>query len=327
MGDSLETWRCRIGLHSGAKSSSQSSLYDLLFYTLLLHINDGPTYIQMCLLLCIISTLLKRSGVESNPGPNDLTLKDLANLITSTNKETETNIKKAIDDVNLSLTNQITSLNESVTNLKSELAAANATIVSLEDKIEELECKNRRNNLLLFNVPISNVNEENVENVYETAIEFCKTNLNISLSVTDINYCIRIGKKNDKRPILVSLVHYRNKVSLFKNASLLKDSDFSISDDLTVKGRIKKQVIHKKFIEAKEAGYKNIKKFKHALRIDGVQVNYNSLLNDTWLDVLKDSFSRERSDSLESSNSKGSGNGGAPRRGGTRGKGTRERKL
>lgn len=311
MGDSIETWRARIGRYTGSRSSNHNCI--IVSYGLLSDIFGGPFFLQLCLSLFTLTYLLLIAGIEANPGPE--TYDDLAALIKNSAKETETNITAAIEKVNLSLSNQIATLNDSVSTLQTDLNAANSKISLLEDKIDELESNNRKNNILFFNIPAVDDNN-GIENVYNTIIEFCKDKLDFVLQLGDINFCHRFGSsKKGNRPVILSLVHHRIKQALFKNVNLLKDTDFSISDDLTPKGRAQRKLLYQKFIEIKGMGYKNVKKYKNFISIENQKIYYNDLVKDNWLDLVKELPLLHRSDSLSSVNSKGSGNGLAPVRG------------
>lgn len=189
-----------------------------------------------------------------------------------------------------------------------------------------MENSNRKNNIILYNVPQNNLDQDD-ENVYSTVIDFCNSNLDVNIQENDINYCLRLKSKSETKPILLSLVHYKNKQLLFKNVIKLKDTNYSISDDLTPKARQQKQLIYKKFVEAKQKGFVNVKKYKNFILINNQKVYYKDLISDNWLDYLKevelDGAVVSRKNSTGSVSSTGSnrnqGNGGGPRRGQRRG--------
>jgi hypothetical protein len=164
-----------------------------------------------------------------------------------------------------------------------------------------------------------------VENVANTVIDLFQSSLDVHLSENDINFCHRIGKKNESKPILLSLVHLKNKYLIFKNAHKLKNSDISISDDLTPKARIQKQIIYKKFVEAKKLDIKHVKKYKNFLVINNQKLYYNDLIADNFSDLLnkiknKETSRKNSTGSVGSNDSvKNQGNEGGPRRGPRRG--------
>jgi hypothetical protein len=150
MGDSLDTWRARIGLCGCSSGCSLSD--DNILYRALININDGPLFIQLCLTLCVIRTLLTSANIEINPGP-DFSLEDISDLINKSASSTKNTIITSLNDVNTNLTGHISALDGKISLLQNELGIANSKITHLEERVEMLENKNREKNVIIFNVP------------------------------------------------------------------------------------------------------------------------------------------------------------------------------
>lgn len=289
MGISLELYRARIGRHRSIKDVSLRSGYRnfnsecnislLLCMTLALHFS-------------LIQTLLIIGCVEPHPGPtNEEVLKDLSELkemmrqSMTDNKNSSNSITNRLDELNT----KISAYDQKLEVIQADLDSANNKITELEkcnsylvQKIDDLECKNKSNNIILFGVNECTDAREDVEyKVTNILKEHCK----LSIDSSKIENCFRLGKRDSEntRPILVILNSIKTKLEILKSSKLLKGTSIFISQDYTPKVREKRQFLHQCARKAIESGH-TVKIFN-----DGIKVNNDmyfkteELSNDEWL--------------------------------------------
>ncbi|XP_074000239.1 uncharacterized protein [Rhodnius prolixus] len=58
--------------------------------------------------------------------------------------------------------------------------------------------------------------------------------LRLDITLKDIDYIRRLGRKESKRPILVRLISYRTKIEILRNCHKLRGSECSVSEDFPV---------------------------------------------------------------------------------------------
>jgi len=124
--------------------------------------------------------------------------------------------------------------------IKSELSEAKNKLLKVEDesqrRADELEQYQRRNNLRVFGVK-----ESAREDTDKLVIDIFKKQLNVDVSLADIDRSHRVGKVSQPgsdgvakpRPIIVKFVSYRTRRAVFSNKKKLKGSELSIREDLT----------------------------------------------------------------------------------------------
>nr|XP_054757115.1 protein unc-13 homolog C-like [Lytechinus pictus] len=155
--------------------------------------------------------------------------------------------------------------------LKSSVEKMESRMAACQTRADDLEQYSRRNNVRVFGVP-----EAPDEDTDDQVIKIVSNHLGYNLTKAEIDRSHRSGKPrspNSKpRPILVKLCSHRSKFALLKNRRKMKDSGFSIQEDLTRANHeiLMKLVKHPKVAAAWSADGRVIAALKTSQ--DGVQV-------------------------------------------------------
>lgn len=181
---------------------------------------------------CLTELLLLAGDVETNPGPKTDELLQKLELIAGDIKEIKedrlTSIDKKLENLDV-LATKISSCVEQVAHLQEVVSA-------LELKVDDLENRSRRCNLIIYGIP-ENQNEDNStleETVTETVFKE-----KLEIDGVGIERIHRLGKPaaNKTRPIILKLHDFRDKTRVFKNCHKLKGTDLSVSEDFSVRVR------------------------------------------------------------------------------------------
>lgn len=112
----------------------------------------------------------------------------------------------------------------------------------------------KKSNLLIFGM-----HEEDNENIYEKVVEFFKVKLQITdFKKSEISCVFRFGrvKESNPRPVLVKFLALYRKSEVLKNGFLLKNTCYSICNDLSPEEREIQKVLRKHLQEAKKQNLK-----------------------------------------------------------------------
>nr|XP_037284169.1 uncharacterized protein LOC119176932 [Rhipicephalus microplus] len=194
-----------------------------------------PRFLCSCvyeLASCLTELLLLAGDVETNPGPKTDELLQKLELIAGDIKEIKedrlTSIDKKLENLDVLATN-ISSCVEQVAHLQEVVSA-------LELKVDDLENRSRRCNLIIYGIP-ENQNEDNStleETVTETVFKE-----KLDIDGVGIERIHSLGKPatNKTRPTILKLLDFRDKTRVFKNCHKLKGTDLSVSEDFSVRVR------------------------------------------------------------------------------------------
>uniref|UniRef100_A0A6M2D5R7 Putative myosin light chain kinase smooth muscle-like protein ovary overexpressed n=1 Tax=Rhipicephalus microplus TaxID=6941 RepID=A0A6M2D5R7_RHIMP len=224
-----------------------------------------------CSLLCSLSSfffdvLLLCGDVEQNPGPNDdkvsrqlrsskvdsesdhelllhvlegqkeiiRRMNDYSTAQTSL-QDTLVQLKDRLDSLEASVI-PIANAQEQFASMKSHMQSIDKSIASIADKVDDLENRSRRNNIIIhgFREPA----DETLSSLCEcVSRDFFQEKL--QLSINGMERCHRIGSKrpHKTRPIVIKLLDYREKQSILKNCGKLKNSGMYVTEDYSEKVR------------------------------------------------------------------------------------------
>lgn len=100
----------------------------------------------------------------------------------------------------------------------------------MELKIDDLENRSRRSNLLVYGVPEEA--DENPETLEQTISEQILKNI-LKIKPVPIERIHRIGKQDAQktRPVILKLLDFQDKVTIFRNCPKLSRTAFSIAED------------------------------------------------------------------------------------------------
>ncbi|CAN7941763.1 unnamed protein product, partial [Ixodes hexagonus] len=209
-----------------------------------------PRY--LCCVLGDISLLLKSllllcGDIESNPGPVELKqIMEKLNVIASDVQDIKKSQKEAcsrLDAIEDKL-KEIDSVKAASLEQDSKIEKLENTICTLVDKMDDLENRNRRNNLLIFGLDeTENENSNSLEaRVSKTIFEDI-----LHVSTSGVERIHRLGSQTPgkARPVILRLLDFRDKLAILKNCSKLRGTNISINEDFSKRV----QVIRKKLLD------------------------------------------------------------------------------
>lgn len=162
----------------------------------------------------------------------NLTIRDVYVLIKKTSQE---QIKQITGE-----------FNKNFNSLTKSIADTNEKIEILNKKYLSFERYKRKNNLVIFGLPVNDAD------IVTTTITALKQHTGVDLEERDINNIYFVGKKNESKAILVQFVTFLKKLSLLKNATKLKGTGISMSEDLCPEDRERHRILVKYLKEARE---------------------------------------------------------------------------
>lgn len=176
--------------------------------------------------------LLLGGDVETNPGP------ELTQIMKQL-KEISTDIKEIKEKRLVDIDNKLDALGaleEKLISCQDQIFSMTSTIQTLEQRIEELENRSRRSNLIVYGL------EETKDETSEKLERAVNNDIIVSileLEPVQIERIHRLGRPapNKIRPVIMKLFDSRQKAAILKNGFKLKDTDLSIGEDFSRKTR------------------------------------------------------------------------------------------
>lgn len=145
-------------------------------------------------------------------------------------------IKKLIIGVKSELQDDLKQLGFTINDLKQTIAELQDRNSELESRLERLERRNRKNNIVVFGLSKSTIN--NQRDLAEWIASKFRSLLEVNVNLHEINNVYYIGKQeNTKRPLIVEFTSFITKTLIFKNINKLKGKGISITHDLSPQDR------------------------------------------------------------------------------------------
>lgn len=184
------------------------------------------------LVLYAMDLLLLGGDVETNPGPDLAKLAKQLELIALDIKEIKEGRLASID----AKLENLAVLDSKITNCMDQVSSLQKEIVALELKLDDLENRSRRSNLIFYG--IEEDKNENNETLQQTINEKILKDV-LQIGPITIERIHRLGRASDKknRPVILKLLDSRDKAKVFKNCYKLKGTDISISEDFSPRVR------------------------------------------------------------------------------------------
>lgn len=204
---------------------------------------------DMC--TCIKELLLLSGDIETNPGPDMNKIMKQLQVIADDIKEIKEERLKSIEGK----LEQVTLLEKKITSCVSQVTNLQKTVQYLELKIDDLENRSRRSNLLVYGVPEEA--DEHPETLEQTISEQILKNI-LKIKPVPIERIHRIGKQNAQkpRPVMLKLLDLRDKVTILRNCTKLKGTTFSVGEDFSNRVRYIRKMLWQIAKTKKEAGDK-----------------------------------------------------------------------
>lgn len=168
-----------------------------------------------------------------------------------------------------SQTDSIAKLQKDFELLKTENSKLERDNVKLQDELLNIKCNAMKDNLLFYNIK-----ETESENCLKVIQNFCKDNLRIrEPEQIQIESVYRVGKANEgnRRPMLVKFKSFHDREIVRKSSHYLKDTDYSISEQLPREYRERRKLLLPQYKRAKENNQK-ARFVKDKLYVNGKQV-------------------------------------------------------
>lgn len=121
------------------------------------------------------------------------------------------------------------------------------------NKMEKLEKQLKRKNIVMFGIEET---ENNYNELEEIIVQTIKEKLQVSLTMQDIEFVRRIGRKNNNnRPVNIGLTTMRKKTDILASRRNLRGTNLRIDQDLTESELTQRRNLKKYAIMLKEMGY------------------------------------------------------------------------
>lgn len=141
---------------------------------------------------------------------------------------------------------------EEIKELKEENKALKETIFEQQEKMKELDNKQRKNNIVILGLEEKEKNILELEGTVKNVIE---TKLNIDIANNDINFVARIGPSGGReRPVLVGCTTWRLKKEILNRKRMLRSSAIVIKEDLPKEVREDRKELGKVMLQLQEDG-------------------------------------------------------------------------
>lgn len=171
--------------------------------------------------------------VDENKSVKDLSVAELLKLMTEVNTQQTSQIKAE--------------LKSAITNVNTTVDDINDKISELTTKVEILERRSRRNNIVIFGLKI----DEKSELLTETLTKL-NTLLGCTLTDQDINHIYMLKNETEKPPIILEFVSFIKKQRVSTQFSKLRGSGVSIANDASYEDRQKLKILRKHWKRAKD---------------------------------------------------------------------------
>ncbi|XP_075555559.1 uncharacterized protein LOC142588016 [Dermacentor variabilis] len=233
----------------GRKRTKWDTKYDTLR-----HLNYGKPKMKhdLMYLLCL---LVLDGDVELNPGPMTKAQEEKLDLVAGSILRVEASNSALQESVNkvlhmhVELKNDLEKLTKRVLDLEQKVAAAPCAqsitssdngLVGVQEKIDDLENRSRRSNVLFYGLTDS-ARSETWEESERLVSNFCTQKL--GLTVTSISRAHRVGRfsSEKKRPIIAKFFNEKEVELVLSRGHKLKNTNFSISRDYSEAVREKRR--------------------------------------------------------------------------------------
>ncbi|XP_075544229.1 uncharacterized protein LOC142578662 [Dermacentor variabilis] len=200
----------------------------------------------------VCSLLLMLSGdIETNPGPPTLNeilnelkglssgqsqligdVQSLKSQLSSTDK-TICELGKRIDSLE-SHYHQLQTLRTELDTVATTTSQTTRQVSILETRLDDMENRSRRNNLLFYGIADETPSETNAQSE-ELITAFCRDHFNVAIESKEIERAHRLGRhlQDRCRPIIVKFTSFKTKETVLANGSKLKNTHFSIGEDFS----------------------------------------------------------------------------------------------
>ena len=204
-------------------------------------------------------------------GGSEPSLRDVMRMLSSMNDKFDgmKDDLKEIRDSQFDLQQKVHDLEGKVSDLQNEndeLKSVNSDLQARMDRMElktdDLECRSKRNNLIVYGIPRSS-EKETSQDCEEMMKDFCTDRLELSNDVS-FDRVHRINGKPDS-PIILRCSFYKDKISMLKQKQKLKGTNIFLGEDFSQRVREIRKQLSPHLKSAKREGKKVTMVYDHLI--------------------------------------------------------------
>lgn len=192
------------------------------------------------------------------------TMDEIIKALEKMKTDMQENINQNINQLRTELQNNQKGIQTSINKLEEKSE-------SHEKKISYMEKEGRRKNILILGLK----EEENNPQELEAAIlGLIQNQIKVNISITEIDYIQRIGKRNDKtsRPVLVKLLATRKAWEILNHRKNLQNSNLTLIEDFPKDVQEKRKKLVPLMKKMRQEGHHAIIKYDKLI-VDGEETN------------------------------------------------------
>ncbi|XP_077497727.1 uncharacterized protein LOC144108342 [Amblyomma americanum] len=199
-------------------------------------------------IVCVLRLLLLSGDVEVNPGPMTKAQEEKLDTVAETVLRLEASNATLIEavtkvlNIHATLKTDLENLTKRVQELETKLELASSVSTSanhesglsnIVNKIDDLENRSRRSNVLFYGIADSD-SSESWETSEQLVNDFCLDKLGVT--VTSVARAHRVGRFSTEkaRPIIAKFINDKEIEAILSNGRKLKETNFSIGRDYSL---------------------------------------------------------------------------------------------
>uniref|UniRef100_A0A8D9BR67 Endonuclease-reverse transcriptase n=2 Tax=Cacopsylla melanoneura TaxID=428564 RepID=A0A8D9BR67_9HEMI len=162
-------------------------------------------------------------------GTQEITLEKVMECLTrleskydKSTADTKEMMKKEFQKMNINIDKKIKPVVKRVTDVEQKVGVNS-------EKINNLEKEKRKRNVVIFG--LEQDQNENFKSLEEKVLKMIRDKMEIEIYPFEVDFIKRIGKSNDKKPVLMGLTTWKRKMEIISNGKKLKDSGISVKED------------------------------------------------------------------------------------------------
>lgn len=161
-------------------------------------------------------------------------------------------------------------------NCSTQDTSANQTVRKLISKVDDLENRSRRNNIILYGLP----EDRNENNATLMAKVFQIFSEKLNIVSPHVERLHRLGKLRAERPrpVIIRFMNFGDKIAILKNMRTLNDSTLSVTEDFSIKVRAIRKKLWEASADFRSNGCSVKMRFDH-LFVDDVRYNWDDATN------------------------------------------------
>jgi len=171
-------------------------------------------------------------------------------------KATRCEMNQKIDALSIKLEDRYEELKSEITGLQTALEESKKETEQVKVKLEDLENRSRRNNLIIHGLGAEQSSGESWDETEVKVCEVLKEKLDLELDGTDFKRVHRMGKATPKgRPVMAMCTNFKTKSMILKAARNQKPEGIYITEDLSQSVRDARTSLHTLKQKKSELGY------------------------------------------------------------------------